>query len=131
MIQHFRQAKMSLRNNLFHKSLHFSKSFKVFHCSVIKVLCFVVNRDNFLSISDVQSLVNNFFNLFIRFIAICIDLCRASRVSLVIISCVFFKVNNNFHFFRRNLKHHKILFLWCLSTAIPTPFLVILQKSHQ
>ena len=37
MIQLFRQAKMSLRNDLFHKSLHFSKSFKVFHCSVINV----------------------------------------------------------------------------------------------
>ena len=37
MIQHFCQAKMSLGNDSFHKSLHFSKSFKVFHCSVINV----------------------------------------------------------------------------------------------
>ena len=64
MIQHFRQAKMSFRNDLFHKSLHFSKSFKVFHCSVIKVLCFVVNRDNFLSISASHLFVNNLFNFF-------------------------------------------------------------------
>ena len=69
MIQHFCQAKMSSGNNSFHKSLHFSKSFKVFHCSVINVRCFVVNRDNFLSISAVQSFVNNFFifsNSFLR-----------------------------------------------------------------
>ena len=45
----------------------FSKSFKVFHCSVINVRCFVVNRDNFLSISAIQLFVNNFFN-FLNFI---------------------------------------------------------------
>ena len=77
----------------------FSKSFKVFHCSVIKVLCFVVISDNFYIISDVWSLVNNFFNLFFAFIAIRIDFCRASRVSLVIISCSPTIVNNKFHFF--------------------------------
>ena len=38
----FSQVKMSLCNNLLCKLLHVSKSFKVFHCSVIKVLCFVV-----------------------------------------------------------------------------------------
>ena len=29
------------------------ESFKVFHCSVIKVLCFVVISDNFYIVSDV------------------------------------------------------------------------------
>ena len=67
MIQHFHQVKMSLCNDSFHKSSLFSKSFKVFHCSVINVRCFIVNRDNFLSISAVQSFVNNFFN-FLNFI---------------------------------------------------------------
>ena len=37
MIQHFYQAKTLLGNDSFHKSLLFSKSFKVFHCSVINV----------------------------------------------------------------------------------------------
>ena len=70
MIQHFCQAKMSPSNNSFHKSLHFSKSFKVFHCSVINVHCFVVNRDNFLSISAVQSFVNNFFIFLTLFVSL-------------------------------------------------------------
>ena len=95
----FSQVKMSLCNNLLRKLLHVSKSFKVFHCSVIKVLCFVVISDNFYIVSDVWSLVNNFLIYFFAFIAIRIDFCRASRVSLVIISCSPTLVNNKFHFF--------------------------------
>jgi len=47
-------------------------------------------------------LSTTFLIYFFAFIAIRIDFCRASRVSLVIISCVFSYVNNKFHFFQRN-----------------------------
>ena len=67
MIQHFCQAKMSLGNDLFHKSLHFSKSFKVFHCSVINVLLLfsaVSLSDSLFIIAPLSSFVNNFFIFF-------------------------------------------------------------------
>ena len=67
MIQHFCQAKMSSSNNSFHKSLHFSKSFKVFHCSVINVLLLssaVFLSDSLFIIAPLSSFVNNFFHLF-------------------------------------------------------------------
>ena len=47
-------------------------------------------------------LSTTFLIYFLAFIAIRIDFCRASRVSLVIISCAFPYVNNKFHFFQRN-----------------------------
>ena len=67
MIQHFYQAKMSPSNNSFHKSLLFSKSFKVFHCSVINVLLLssaVSLSDSLFIIAPLSSFVNNFFHLF-------------------------------------------------------------------
>ena len=67
MIQHFRQAKMLLRNDSLHKSLHFSKSFKVFHCSVINVLLLssaVFLSDSLFIIAPLSSFVNNFFIFF-------------------------------------------------------------------
>ena len=93
------------------------ESFKVFHCSVIKVLCFVVISDNFYSISDVWSLVNNFLIYFFAFIAIRIDFCRASRVSLVIISCSPTIVNNKFHFFAFSFFNKAIDLFWLLRYA--------------
>ena len=67
MIQHFHQVKMSLCNDLFHKSSLFSKSFKVFHCSVINVLSpssAVSLSDSLFIIAPLSSFVNNFFHLF-------------------------------------------------------------------
>ena len=67
MIQHFYQAKMSFDNDSFHKSLLFSKSFKVFHCSVINVLLLssaVSLSDSLFIIAPLSSFVNNFFHLF-------------------------------------------------------------------
>ena len=100
------------------------ESFKVFHCSVIKVLCFVVISDNFYIVSDVWSLVNNFFNLFFAFIAIRIDFCRASRVSLVIISCSPTIVNNKFHFFAFSFFNKAIDLFWLLRYAECIFFLI-------
>ena len=37
---------------------------RLFHCSVIKVLCVLLLFSNFYILSDVQALVNNFFNFF-------------------------------------------------------------------
>ena len=67
MIQHFYQAKTLLGNDSFHKSLLFSKSFKVFHCSVINVLLLssaVSLSDSLFIIAPLSSFVNNFFHLF-------------------------------------------------------------------
>ena len=67
MIQHFHQVKMSLCNDLFHKSSLFSKSFKVFHCSVINVLSpssAVSLSDSLFIIAPLSSFVNNFFIFF-------------------------------------------------------------------
>ena len=58
---------MSLCNDLFHKSSLFSKSFKVFHCSVINVLSpssAVSLSDSLFIIAPLSSFVNNFFHLF-------------------------------------------------------------------
>ena len=58
---------MSPDNNSFHKSLLFSKSFKVFHCSVINVLLLssaVSLSDSLFIIAPLSSFVNNFFHLF-------------------------------------------------------------------
>ena len=67
MIQHFCQAKMLPSNDSFHKSLLFSKSFKVFHCSVINVLLLssaVSLSDSLFIIAPLSSFVNNFFIFF-------------------------------------------------------------------
>ena len=67
MIQHFLQTKMLLCNDLFHKSSLFSKSFKVFHCSVINVLSLssaISLSDSLFIIAPLSSFVNNFFHLF-------------------------------------------------------------------
>ena len=67
MTQHFYQAKMLPSNDSFHKSLLFSKSFKVFHCSVINVLLLssaVSLSDSLFIIAPLSSFVNNFFHLF-------------------------------------------------------------------
>ena len=74
MIQHFCQVKMSSSNDSFHKSLHFSKSFKVFHCSVINVhlrmFCYAFfvfrsSRSARLYYHDV-SLLSTFFYIFFK-----------------------------------------------------------------
>ena len=114
MIQHFRQAKMSLGNDSFHESSHFSKSFKVFHCSVINVLLLssaVSLSDSLFIIAPLSSFVNNFFHLFqksfwglppgnllpvslFRFGA-----CRLINDSFVILSCPASFVNSFFIYF--------------------------------
>ena len=70
MIQHFYQAKMLPSNDSFHKSLLFSKSFKVFHCSVINVLLLssaVSLSDSLFIIAPLSSFVNNFFAFILQY----------------------------------------------------------------
>ena len=110
----------------------FSKSFKVFHCSVINVRCcyfqqlvyFIISssrcqqlfyfsllslkRDN----SDILSCLSLFVNLPVPVSV------SSSRVSLDIISRRQPKVNKNFTFYLQKYKHHKILFPGCLQTTI-------------
>ena len=114
MIQHFRQAKMLLRNDSLHKSLHFSKSFKVFHCSVINVLLLssaVSLSDSLFIIAPLSSFVNNFFHLFQKFFRglppgslLPVSLfrfgaCRLISDSFVILSCPAYFVNSFFYLF--------------------------------
>ena len=67
MIQYFRQTKMLFNNDSFHKSLHFSKSFKVFHCSVINVLCCLSNATTLISYHVCHCLSTTFFILFRKY----------------------------------------------------------------
>ena len=114
MIQHFCQAKMSLGNDSFHKSLHFSKSFKVFHCSVINVLLLfsaVSLSDSLFIIAPLSSFVNNFFHLFqksfwglppgslLLLFLFRFGACRLISDSFVILSCPASFVNSFLHLF--------------------------------
>ena len=113
MIQHFYQAKMLLGNDSFHKSLHFSKSFKVFHCSVINVLLLssaVSLSDSLFIIAPLSSFVNNFFHLFqksfwglppgslLLLFLFRFGACRLISDSFVILSCPASFVNSFFAF---------------------------------
>ena len=124
----------------------FSKSFKVFHCSVINVRCcyfqqlvyFIISSSRcqqlfifsllsfFRGNSDILSclslFVNNFFSAIYSVgaqyhLALSDQNCSA-RVSLDIISRRQPKVNKNFTFYLQKYKHHKILFPGCLQTTI-------------
>ena len=125
----------------------FSKSFKVFHCSVIKVLCSLslrqllyfiksiclcqqlfyfsllsLKRDNSDILSCLSLFVNNFFHHHdhqpsLSFLPVPVSV-SSSRVSLNIISRRQPKVNKNFTFYLQKYKHHKILFPGCLQTTI-------------
>ena len=124
----------------------FSKSFKVFHCSVINVRCcyfqqlvyFIISSSRcqqlfifsllsfFRGNSDILSclslFVNNFFHHHdhqpsLSFLPVPVSV-SSSRVSLDIISRRQPKVNKNFTFYLQKYKHHKILFPGCLQTTI-------------
>ena len=107
---------------------------RLFHCSVIKVLCFVVVLGDSLFIISYQDwFVKNFFHFFERFSfnRFC-PICYLKRDNSDILSCVVLFVKNffliccnflNFHVFSNNLQ---FLFfttrlyyqtLWCLSTT--------------
>ena len=124
----------------------FSKSFKVFHCSVINVRCcyfqqlvyFIISssrcqqlfyfsllslkRDNSDILSCLSLFVNNFFHHHdhqpsLSLLPVPVSV-SSSRVSLDIISRRQPKVNKNFTFYLQKYKHHKILFPGCLQTTI-------------
>ena len=124
----------------------FSKSFKVFHCSVINVRCcyfqqlvyFIIfpsrcqqlfyfsllslKRDNSDILSCLPLFVNNFFlhhdhQSSLSFLPVPVSV-SSSRVSLYIIARSSPKVNKNFTFYLQIYKHHKILFPGCLQTTI-------------
>ena len=113
MTQHFYQAKMLPSNDSFHKSLLFSKSFKVFHCSVINVLLLssaVSLSDSLFIIAPLSSFVNNFFHLFqksfwglpprslLLLFLFRFGACRLISDSFVILSCPASFVNSFFAF---------------------------------
>ena len=73
-------------------------------------------------------LSTTFLIYFFAFIAIRIDFCRASRVSLVIISCSPTIVNNKFHFFAFSFFNKAIDLFWLLRYAECIFFLSIICK---
>ena len=85
-----------------------------------------------LSLSATTSILYQMFNrlsttfliYFFAFIAIRIDFCRASRVSLVIISCSPTIVNNKFHFFAFSFFNKVIDLFWLLRYAECIFFLI-------
>ena len=120
---------------------------RLFHCSVIKVLCSLslrqflyftksiclcqqlfyfsllsLKRDNSDILSCLSLFVNNFFHHHdhqpsLSFLPVPVSV-SSSRVSLDIISRRQPKVNKNFTFYLQKYKHHKILFPGCLQTTI-------------
>ena len=120
MTQHFYQAKMLPSNDSFHKSLLFSKSFKVFHCSVINVLLLssaVSLSDSLFIIAPLSSFVNNFFHLFqksfwglppgslLLLFLFRFGACRLISDSFVILSCPASFVNSFLHLFYNIIKN--------------------------
>ena len=91
---------------------------RLFHCSVIKVLCPAVLRDNFYILSQLSAFVNRFFYFFI-------SQHHALARWNFIIAPNFMPVNSFFHFFylyRQGYPHCRI---YCSSRTVSTALLLV------